>query len=105
MTGLAETSCPLRGGFPSLDLESRREKEALRLENEGFLKEGWMGDLVNDAHTFTSGQTQLTNLCAFILRGTLMKREVGWVAGSCVPWEQLKELKLFPFEKRKLWGP
>lgn len=85
MTGLAETSCPLRGDFPSLDLESRREEEELRLENEGFLEKGWMGDFVNDAHT--SGQTQPTNLCAFVLRGTLMKRDVDWVAGGCVPWE------------------
>lgn len=76
---------------------SRREKEGLSLEDKGLLRgEGGMGDPVKDAYTLTSGQTQPTNLCAFILRGTLMKRGVGWMAGSRVPWEPLKELKVFP---------
>lgn len=30
-----------------------------------------------------------------------MKRGIGCIAESCVPWEQLKELKVFPFEKRR----
>lgn len=62
-------------------------------------------DPVEGMHTLTSSQTQTTNLCAFIFLGTLIKSGAVWVAGSCVPWEQLKGLKVCPPEKRRRWGP
>ena len=34
-----------------------------------------------------------------------MTRGVVWGAGSCVLWAELKELKVHPLEKRRLWGP
>lgn len=105
MIRLAKTGCPLRGDFPSLWIWRAGER---RKGFDGSVRacsgEGDGKETVKGTHTLTSGQTQPANLCAFIFRDTLMKRGILWMAGSCVPWEQSKELKVLSPEKRRLWG-
>jgi hypothetical protein len=51
--------------------------------HESFLRgRGW-----TDAHSLTSGQSQLRSPCAFTLKGTSTKKEDAGVVGNCDLWE------------------